>query len=597
VKQVGRYQIVEELGRGAMGVVYKALDPAIGRTVAIKTIRLSDLTDPQERRRVHERLLREAQSAGILSHPNIVTIYDVLEQEDFAYVFMEFVNGASLEKMMQSGALPEGVVLLHYLRQVAGALDYAHRKGVIHRDIKPANILIAETNPEDAPSAPGSEKIAKIADFGVAKFISHEMTHSGTMIGTPSYMSPEQIQGMAVDGKSDQFSLAVLVYEVLCGVKPFAGDSLPALFYAICKQEPRPVHEANLTITETVSRVLERALAKSARQRFASCGDFIGALDIALGERPHWTPVWRSAPRPSAAALPESAAAERRPADPVIIRAAPAATLAAPGYDLPSLSRRRREDTLEPDASRGRSLAGTIATLLAVCLAIAGAIVFIVRSNSGPRVPVQVLDTNAGPVTPPPAALTQPAPAPHSEKAPIPVPPAAPQKKTAPAQPLPTVAPQPQDSLKNTAAPPATLTPSEAVADIELLSDPPGARLVVDGRPDASCTAPCTMSLPNGRHTLTAELGGYNLARRIFTIPADRSLYVPMTRSTGVVFVTSTPTGATIYVDGKPYGRTPATLHLPAGSHQLVVVNGSVQHEDTVNVQNDGFDSRSFRFQ
>src|SRR6201996_1979995 len=226
VKQVGRYQIVEELGRGAMGVVYKALDPAIGRTVAIKTIRLSELTDPEERRRVHERLLREAQSAGVLSHPNIVTIYDVLEQEDFAYVFMEYVNGASLEKMIQTAALPESAALLHYLRQVADALDYAHRKGVVHRDIKPANILISE-------SVPGVERLAKIADFGVAKFVSHEMTDSGTMIGTPNYMSPEQIQGTTVDGKSDQFSLAVLVYELLCGEKPFAGDSLPALFYAI----------------------------------------------------------------------------------------------------------------------------------------------------------------------------------------------------------------------------------------------------------------------------------------------------------------------------------------------------------------------------
>jgi tRNA A-37 threonylcarbamoyl transferase component Bud32 len=604
VKQVGRYQIVEELGRGAMGVVYKALDPAIGRTVAIKTIRLSELTDPQERRRVHERLLREAQSAGILSHPNIVTIYDVLEQEDFAYVFMEYVNGSSLEKMMQSGALPEGAVLLHYLRQVAGALDYAHRKGVIHRDIKPANILIAETAADDAPAPPGAEKIAKIADFGVAKFVSHEMTHSGTMIGTPSYMSPEQIQGMAVDGKSDQFSLAVLVYEVLCGVKPFAGDSLPALFYAICKQAPKPAPEANLTLSETVSRVLERALAKSARERFASCGDFIGALDIALGEHPNWKPVWRGALagaeslRSDGMLLEATADAARRPSDPVIVRAAPATIgAAAATYDLPSLSRRRRDEEPEPEDARRRSLAGTIATLLAVCLAIAGAIVFIVRSNSGPRLPVQIVDTNAGPVSPPPAGQNEPtATAPAVEKV-APAPSAIKQKKTAPAQALPTSAQQPSTSIKNAASSQQTPAPSEGVADIELLSDPPGAKLVVDGRADASCTAPCTMSLPNGRHTLTAELGGYNVARRIFTIPSDASLYVPMNKSTGVVFVTSTPSGATIYVDGKPYGRTPATLRLTAGSHQLVVANGSSQREDTVVVQNDGFEARSFRFQ
>ena len=590
MKQVGRYQIVEELGRGAMGVVYKALDPAIGRTVAIKTIRLSELTDPQERRRVHERLLREAQSAGVLSHPNIVTIYDVLEQEDFAYVFMEYVNGASLEKMIQTAALPDGAALLHYLRQVADALDYAHRKGVVHRDIKPANILIAE-------AAAGTERLAKIADFGVAKFVSHEITHSGAMIGTPSYMSPEQIQGMTVDGKSDQFSLAVLVYEVISGEKPFAGDSLPALFYAICKQDPKPVHLVNPRVSESVSRVLERALAKSSTQRFASCGDFIGSLNIALGEHPDWMPVAQSAAARSGGALLEPAADDRKPGDPVIVRAAPAVAIAAPRppYEFPAI-RRRRDEEQPGELSPRRSFIGTIATLIAVCLSIAGLIVFIVRSNSGPRVPVQVLDTSSGPATPPPAADTNTNP------------PATPPAQTKASAPSATeghpgeahASQRPTGPVRSTTAPPVqpqSAAPNEGVADIELLSDPPGAKIVVDGRSDASCTAPCTMALPNGRHTLTAELNGYNLARRIFIIPADTSLYVPMNRSTGVVFVTSTPSGATIYVDGKPYGRTPATLHLPAGTHQLVVVSGSMQHEDTVNVQSDGFDSRSFRFQ
>lgn len=593
MKQVGRYQIVEELGRGAMGVVYKALDPAIGRTVAIKTIRLSELTDPQERRRVHERLLREAQSAGMLSHPNIVTIYDVLEQDDFAYVFMEYVNGASLEKLAQTGALPDGAALLHYLRQVADALDYAHRKGVIHRDIKPANILIAESAPRAGNTARdhiAPDHIAKIADFGVAKFVSHEMTHSGAMIGTPSYMSPEQIQGMPSDGKSDQFSLAVLVYELASGEKPFSGDSLPALFYAICKQEPKPAHEVNPSLSDTVSRVLERALAKSPAQRFPTCGDFIGALTIALGEHAGWMPVARAGVLATAGAPVEATAVARKSSDPVIVRAAPAATLPPPPtYDLPPRPARRREEEQEP--SHHRSLAGTLAAIIAVCLAIAGVLVFIVRSNSGPRVPVQVLDTSAGPVTPapvspppsmPPSEIAQPTLRPASK-------PVAPSAQTRP------VAAPAKSSSPPTAPPSAA--PLQGIADIELLSDPPGAKLVVDDRPDASCTAPCTMALPNGRHTLTAELGGYNIARRIFTIPADTSLYVPMAKSTGVLFVTSIPNGATIYIDGKPYGRTPATLHLTSGSHQLVVADGSLQREETVIIQSDGFESRSFRFQ
>lgn len=196
-----------------MGVVYKAIDPSLGRTVAIKTIRLADFQDPDERERLRTRLLKEAQLAGVLSHPNIVTVYDVLEQNDFAYIFLEYVQGDSLESMLRKGSLP--LDLLQYLRQVADALDYAHSKGVVHRDIKPANIIIADEGLQNQP-------IAKIADFGVARFVSHEMTHNGTIIGTPNYMSPEQIQGTTVDGRSDQFSFAVVVYEALTGAKPFS---------------------------------------------------------------------------------------------------------------------------------------------------------------------------------------------------------------------------------------------------------------------------------------------------------------------------------------------------------------------------------------
>ncbi|MBV8865405.1 MAG: serine/threonine protein kinase, partial [Acidobacteriaceae bacterium] len=214
---VGRYQIAGEIGRGAMGVVYKALDPAIGRTVAIKTIHLTDATEA-ERQSVGERLLREARSAGTLSHPNIVTVYDVLTQDEFAYIVMEFVPGPSLEEIIRQRQLPARDELLLYLRQVAEALDYAHRKGIIHRDVKPANIIISQ--PDPGAERPPAERLAKITDFGVAKTISHEITQSGSVTGTPSYMSPEQIEGSVVDGRADQFSLGVVVYELLCGRKP-----------------------------------------------------------------------------------------------------------------------------------------------------------------------------------------------------------------------------------------------------------------------------------------------------------------------------------------------------------------------------------------
>jgi len=185
--QLGRYQILGELGRGAMGVVYRALDPAIGRPVAIKTIRLAEITDVFERARLRERLLREAQAAGILSHPGIVAIYDVGQEGDMAYIAMEYVSGVSLDRLMM-GEPPRPETILNVLRQTAAALDYAHKKGIIHRDIKPANILLT------------NDGLAKIVDFGLAELAGQaKLTREGMTIGTIAYMSPEQARGEAVD--------------------------------------------------------------------------------------------------------------------------------------------------------------------------------------------------------------------------------------------------------------------------------------------------------------------------------------------------------------------------------------------------------------
>src|SRR5712664_1639263 len=180
-----------------MGVVYRAEDPAIGRTIAIKSIRLEELTDQNERERLKERLFREAQSAGILSHPGIVTIYDIAEQDGLAYIFMELVNGPPLEKMLKAEQTPDKETLLSVFRQTAAALDYAHKKGIVHRDIKPANIMIDE------------DGTAKITACGVAKFVSQHVTQAEMIMGTPSYMSPEQVQESGFSGRTDQFSLAL----------------------------------------------------------------------------------------------------------------------------------------------------------------------------------------------------------------------------------------------------------------------------------------------------------------------------------------------------------------------------------------------------
>src|SRR5882724_8804673 len=200
--RIGRYKIVRELGRGAMGVVYHAIDPNIGRPVAIKTIQLGGNRTPEEQERLRERLFREARSAGILSHPGIVTIYDVEQQGDLAYIAMEYVDGPTLDQLLSSGQNTSSDQLFSILGQTAAALDYAHGKGIVHRDIKPANIMIAK------------DGTAKITDFGIAKVTaSEQFTMTGAIVGTPHYMSPEQVQGQAVDGRSHQFSLAVITYE------------------------------------------------------------------------------------------------------------------------------------------------------------------------------------------------------------------------------------------------------------------------------------------------------------------------------------------------------------------------------------------------
>jgi serine/threonine-protein kinase len=649
VNQVGRYEIVEELGRGAMGVVYKALDPTIGRTIAVKAIRLSDLPDPVERKRVRDRLLREAQSAGILSHPNIVTIYDILEQEDMAYIFMEYVNGSSLEKALRTKSLPEKTALLDVLRQVAGALDYAHRKGIIHRDIKPANVMFA-------CSGPHSESVTKITDFGVAKFASHDLTQSGTMIGTPNYMSPEQIQGLTADARSDQFSLAVMMYEVLAGVKPFESDNLPTLFYWICKEEPKPVHEINPTLNVNVHEVLRRALAKTPNDRFSSCSEFIGALGVVLGACQGWTPGIHTqrtdAPAVMgataiyalsdvsglAAVLDKEAEAEPRRATakrkfPELrsanaIRESPepgsanakrespepqAATQsgAPPTYDLPP-SRPRRlyqepgDDFNIPDPrDNGQSGWRKWAVAFTILLAVAGGIIFLLQWKPAPNLPVQVLDTKSGDTAPPPVDKDD------SKKASEP-------EKSEPEKPRAPIAARKADSDRPPETkrvpemaeiiPPAKLpsprppgpvneTPSGVTANVDLLSDPPGAQITIDGKSTTSCKAPCTVSLPNGRHTLLAESSGYNPARRVFSVPQDNTVYVQLGKTQGMLVITSIPAGVQVFIDGKLFGQTPSTLHLSVGKHHLLLVNGSMRHEENLEIVNDGFTTRSFRWE
>ncbi len=281
---IGRYQILGEVGRGAMGVVYRALDPTIGREVAIKIIRLSDQANAEQRSQQRDRLFREARSAGILSHPGIVTVYDMAEQDDMAYIAMEYVSGSTLEQILAGKESLAPAFISSVLRQTAAALDYAHHKGIIHRDIKPANIIVTEAG------------AAKIADFGIAKIsAADQLTQTGLIVGTPNYMAPEQVQGKQVDGSADQYSLAVIAFEMLTGEKPFVAEHLTTLVYQIVCEAPPPAQRLNPTLGGQIEAHLRRALSKQKEARFPSCTAMVDALEAGFAATPNWRRAWDAA--------------------------------------------------------------------------------------------------------------------------------------------------------------------------------------------------------------------------------------------------------------------------------------------------------------
>jgi CHASE2 domain-containing sensor protein/predicted Ser/Thr protein kinase len=257
---LGRYEISGELGRGAMGVVYKGEDPKIHRTVAIKTLRLSEFEEDGVGE-LKERFFREAESAGLLAHPNIVTIYDCGEEHDLAYIAMEYLNGEDLEKFTRKGSLLPLRDTLFLVAKVADALDYAHSKSIVHRDIKPANIMRLKEN-----------KDIKVTDFGIARITTSSKTKTGVILGTPSYMSPEQVAAKKVDGRSDIFSLGVVLFEMLTGQKPFEADDLTSLMYKIAREKHSSPRSLNPKIPQVVEKIIDKAMEKDPEKRYQKAG-------------------------------------------------------------------------------------------------------------------------------------------------------------------------------------------------------------------------------------------------------------------------------------------------------------------------------------
>ncbi|MDF0732400.1 serine/threonine-protein kinase [Pseudomonas entomophila] len=269
LERLGKYRIDSVLGKGAMGTVYKAFDPHIARVVALKTIRRELLGDGQQQQLL-SRFQNEAQAAGRLSHPNIVAVYDYGEDDGAAYIAMEFVDGIALNTRLQNQEPRQLAQVLGWMRQLLGALHYAHAKGVVHRDVKPANLLIT------------SDDQVKVTDFGIARIDTSVLTQTGSMIGTPSYMSPEQFCGELVDGRSDVFSAGIVLYQLLTGERPFSG-SATMVMQQILNQTPVPPSSLNPTLDPQFDALIRQALAKRPDERFASAQDFLEALEALSG--------------------------------------------------------------------------------------------------------------------------------------------------------------------------------------------------------------------------------------------------------------------------------------------------------------------------
>lgn len=556
-----------------MGVVYRALDPAIVRPLAIKTIRLAEITGAQERARLRERLMREAQAAGILSHPGIVAIYDVGQEGDLAYVAMELVSGVSLDRLMM-GEPPGAATILNALRQTAAALDYAHKKGIVHRDIKPANLML------------GEDGVVKITDFGVAKIsTSQHLTQAGTVIGTPNYMSPEQIQGHEVDGRADQFSLAVIAYEMLTGEKPFTGDQLTTVLYRIVAESPPPPHHINPTLSWAAGVVLAKALSKEPADRYPTCSEFVGALEAALNTKKDWQPL----PHGAGQNLPTAVVTPR-----------PALALGVDKAEAPP--------RLEAQTRSKRRLALGLLAAVVGGLAVGGLVSVAAWKWFIGEPPQQVagparLEVPAAPSAkpspmPPPAespAETPPADTPPTPSAETP-PPAESQETPPPAQdppeetaakPAPKPAPPPPPVTTKPALPPSPAASPPVEQPIQVITSPPGAQVVPDDRPAQACKSPCSLSMLPGRHTFTVTLPGHRREMRIFEVTGQPlELFVNLTPATGRVRVETDPAGASIVVDGRARTeKTPATLILPAGKHRLAVSRDGGRAERDIEVE------------
>jgi serine/threonine protein kinase len=407
--KAGRYEILDELGRGGMGVVYRAKDPSIGRIIAIKTIRLSAEGTGMSHAQLVERFHSEARAAGLLAHANIVVIYDVGESDGVYYITMELVNGKTLQATLDAGEKFPLFRILRVMEQICSALQFAHDHGVVHRDIKPANIMLT------------GEDFVKVTDFGTAQIMRCGAAQQTSSTGTPAYMSPEQIRGKAVDGRTDIFSLGVMLYEMTTGQKPFRGQDVATILYQILNEEPPSPFSLNPNIPAGVSSTIMKALSKSPHLRYENCRELLEDLKYYRpGEKPVGanaepsastpagrTPVREKTDKNFRAEMPRIPGVEPRPASPAPPRSKPIPPSGADaGGDAPAETEPQgggiyAGPTTKPDLTAGITRVAKIGAGIVLAAILASWGVRIVARMQRPDSEVVPATRDSGPSTQP----------------------------------------------------------------------------------------------------------------------------------------------------------------------------------------------------
>jgi predicted Ser/Thr protein kinase len=544
IQTVGRYEITGELGRGAMGVVYKALDPTIGRTVALKTMRLDvHGLDAQEMVR---RFQNEARAAGVLNHPNIVTIYDAGEQDGIFYIAMEFIEGTTLHELLVEKRVLATDEVLQLTRQICRGLDYAHSNSIVHRDIKPANIMITGNG------------TVKIMDFGIAKS-GGQVTNTGQVLGTPNYMSPEQVKGRQLDGRSDLFSLGVILYEMMTGEKPFVGQNVTTIIYKIVNENPITPRDLDVTVHPGLSAIVTKALAKAPDDRYQTGADLVRDLENYKLAGPV-----RSGS--TAAINPVPAPPEKTVVLPVRVVSGSAVRGAAAAPALAKAPFPMRRPTTAIIASKRSVLLATIVTIVVLGSVMGGYAYHRTKVKMHQLAQEAKTKEAQQQAAREPIAIAIPVPTPEKEVI------ASdttvkffPTKKSGSAQ-------------KQPAPQKATSSPNKVFiqqSELKLLSRPESAKVEIDGWSEPNWVTPFTAShLAAGMHTVVFSKPGYLQQTKSVESVAGKSIDVSadLAPSVSTIVVTSNPQGASIWVDGKDSGlTTPTQLTVEKGFHKVTV--------------------------